>query len=236
MGKRFTAGVGTLERGDLIDAMLDVRGREVLDVGCGEGWLVRRLRDAGAGRAVGIDPLAVAIARARAQDGELADGYLEGSAAALPFDDRSFDIVVFFNSLHHVPEHEIDAALEEALRVLRAQGLVYVQEPLPTGGFHELMLPIEDETECREVAQAALDRAVARGRITERSRREAVIAMTFADFEAWQDSMLSVEPERGLAITAHDTQLRDAFARLGRVVKDGHEFDIPVRVRIFAAP
>ncbi len=228
--------MATLERSDLIDEMLDVRGRDVLDVGCGEGWLVRRLRDAGAGRVVGIDPLAVAIERARAQDGCFAESYLEGSATALPFDDCNFDVVVFFNSLHHVPEDELEVALDEALRVLRPRGLIYVQEPVAKGEFHELMLAIEDETASREAAQAVLDRAAARRLVTERSRRDAVVGMAFADFESWHALMVSVEPEREGAIAAHNVQLRDAFERLGRPVEDGREFELPVRVRIFAAP
>ena len=77
-----------------------MRGRDVLDVGCGEGWLVRRLGELGAASAVGVDPLGVALDRARAQDP--AGRYLEGRAEALPFADDSFDVAVFFNSLHHV--------------------------------------------------------------------------------------------------------------------------------------
>ncbi|HEX4034491.1 MAG TPA: class I SAM-dependent methyltransferase [Solirubrobacteraceae bacterium] len=223
-----------LQRSDLIDEMLDVRGRDVLDVGCGEGWLTRWLRDGGTGRVIGIDPLAVAIERARAQDEKFADCYLEGSAGALPFDDGSFDIVVFFNSLHHVTGDELDAALDEALRVLRAQGLIYVQEPVARGEFHELMLPIEDETGSRAAAQALLDRAIAGRRVVERSRRDAVVGMTFADFEAWHELMVSVEPERERLIAAQHAELHHEFDRLGHPVEHGRQFEVPVRVRILA--
>ena len=224
--------MATLQRSDLIDEMLDVRGRDVLDVGCGEGWLVRHLRECGAGRVVGIDPLAVAIERARAADRVFADGYLEGSAAALPLEECSFDVVVFFNSLHHVPQDELDGALAETLRVLRPGGLIYVQEPLAKGEFHELMLPVEDETASRAAAQAMLDRAITDRRIAERSWRDALIGMTFDNFEAWHELMVSVEPEREHTIAAHGAELRHAFGRLGHPVEHGREFELPVRVRI----
>jgi ubiquinone/menaquinone biosynthesis C-methylase UbiE len=228
--------VATLDKSDLIDEMLDVRGRDVLDVGCGEGWLVRRLVERGAASVVGIDPLAVALEHARTEGPpELVDAYLDGSAEALPFADRSFDIVVFFNSLHHVPKESLDAAVAEALRVLRPRGLIYVQEPVPTGEFHELMSPIEDETDMRVAAQAALDRAIARRRMTERSRRDAVVGMTFADFAALRALMISVEPERGALIHSHEAELHEGFERLGREVEGGREFELPVRTRIFAA-
>src|SRR5579862_4042989 len=100
-----------MEPTDLLDELLgDVAGRDVLDVGCGGGWLVRRLAAAGA-RVVGVDPLADALARARTEDPDGAGRYLEAGAQELPFDDRSFDAVVFFNSLHHVPVAELDRAL-----------------------------------------------------------------------------------------------------------------------------
>src|ERR1700733_14175425 len=205
--------------------MLDVRGRDVLDVGCGEGWLVRRLVDAGAASVTGIDPLAGALEHARAEGPpELVDAFLDGSAEELPFADRSFDIVVFFNSLHHVPREGLEAAIAEALRVLRPRGLIYVQEPVATGEFHELMLPIEDETDMRAAAQSALDRAIARRRMTERSRRDAVVGMTFADFEALRALMVSVEPDRGAVIDAHEAVLREGFGHLGHTVEGGREF------------
>ena len=97
------------------------------------------------------------------------------------------------------------------------------------------MSPIEDETEVRAAAQAALDRAIARRRMTERSRRDAVVGMTFADFEALRALMVSVEPGRGALIDANEAALREGFERLGRAVEGGREFELPVRTRIFAA-
>ena len=95
---------------DLLDEVLVVRDRDVLDVGCGEGSLARRFAAAGA-RAVGVDPQAIAVERAREATpaGEAAQ-FFEGGAQALPFAAASFDCVVFPNSLHHVPPGRVTRA------------------------------------------------------------------------------------------------------------------------------
>ena len=184
------------EAAALVDELLEVRGRDVLDVGCGEGWLVRHMRETGAASVVGVDPLGVALERARAQDS--AGRYLEARAEALPFDDGSFDIAVLFNSLHHVAAERLDEALVEATRVLRADGVLYVQEPLAEGSFFELMRPVDDETEVRAAAQAALVRATGSGRLRVVAQRDAVVAMRLADFEAWRRLVESVEPAKAV--------------------------------------
>jgi ubiquinone/menaquinone biosynthesis C-methylase UbiE len=221
------------EPADLLDEILgDVRGRDVLDVGCGAGWLVRRLAGAGA-RAVGVDPLAGALDRARAEDPG-AGRYVEAGAQELPFGDACFDVVVFFNSLHHVPVEDLDRAVAEAARVLRGGGVIYVQEPLAEGEFFELAKAVDDETAIRAAAQAALDRATAAGRLVERDRRDAPVTLRLADFEALRSMMVGVDPQRAAAIEDHETQLRDAFGRLGRASGAGREFEAPVRVRVLA--
>ena len=223
----------SVEQTEVLDELVDVRGRDVLDVGCGEGWLVRHLA-AGGAHAAGIDPLAVALERARREDpGAPAERYRESSAEALPFADSSFDVVVFFNSLHHVPVESMDAALEQAGRVLRPAGVIYVQEPLAEGSFFELMRPVEDETPVRAAAQSALERAAAGG-FTQLARREAVIATELSGFEAFHARMLSVDPSRAASFAEHERTLRTEFGRLARRSGDRFVFDQPFRVHLLA--
>jgi SAM-dependent methyltransferase len=225
--------VMSLEPTSVLDEVLDVRERDVLDAGCGEGWLVRRLSSAGA-RALGLDPLHVALERARRDDATAPPGrYVQGGAEALPFRDACFDVVVFFNSLHHVPVDSLDVALEEAARVLRPDGVVYVQEPLAQGPFFELVRTVEDETEVRAAAQDALARAAA-GRFALRLRRDGVIATWLADFEAFRARMVSVDPARVAALADLETELRADFERLGRRSDGGYVFEQPFRAHLLA--
>ena len=50
-----------------------------------------------------------------------------GNATKLPFDDRSFDLVVSFNTLHNLQCFELDAALREIVRVGRRHQYTVVE-------------------------------------------------------------------------------------------------------------
>src|SRR5438270_281522 len=81
------------------DAFLDLvpaPGRRTLDLGCGEGRLSRDLKRLGHD-VVGIDGSATMLAAANAADPAI-ETHL-ANAAALPFDDQAFDLVVAFMSL-----------------------------------------------------------------------------------------------------------------------------------------
>jgi len=94
-----------------------VRGREVLEVGCGTGLILQRLA-AIASRAVGVDLSPGMLRKARERGLEVT----EGRAEALPFPDASFDVAVSFKVLAHVPD--VRAALAEMARVVRPGGHV----------------------------------------------------------------------------------------------------------------
>lgn len=99
-------------------------GSAVLDVGCGVGGPACHIAAATGARVRGLTPNAAqrAIARAAAQREGLADGvaFDAGHAGALPYDDASFDAVLFFESPCHFPDR--DAFFAEAWRVLRPGG------------------------------------------------------------------------------------------------------------------
>lgn len=95
---------------------------DVLEIGPGYGVTTRWLLDRGARlTAVEVDPALAEALRAEFSDRVAVH---TGDGAALPFPDATFDTVVCFTMLHHVPSraHQ-DRLLAEAARVLRPGGV-----------------------------------------------------------------------------------------------------------------
>lgn len=98
----------------------------VLEVGCGTGAVTRTLaRWPSVAEVVGIDPSPLFLSKAR----ELGSGLVNLSfevadGRSLPFEGKTFDVVVYHTALCHIPGPE--RTLAEGLRVLRPGGWVAI--------------------------------------------------------------------------------------------------------------
>lgn len=210
------------------DTFAPLAGKAILDIGCGGGALARPLAEAGAA-VTGIDPGEEALAKAR----KLVPSarFEPASAEALPFPDRSFDGAVMLNSLHHVPAP--DRALTEVARVLRTACRLVVVEPLASGTFFAALKPIEDETEIRAAAQAAIGQAIADGLFS--CEREIVLdrSETFSDIEAFFARVTAVDPARAEAIRDRRAIVEAAYAGAAPAGPDGRVTLVqPLRVHV----
>lgn len=116
------------------DEVVPAPGRRTLEVGCGEGRVVRDLARRGH-RVVALD-LSPTLIRS-AKEADPAGAYVQANASALPFPDGSFDLVVAYNSLIDV--EDMLAAVGEAARVLVGGGrlCVCVTHPVNDAGTFE---------------------------------------------------------------------------------------------------
>jgi len=104
-----------------------VRGKRVLDLGCGVGYGTDMLKSAGATEVVGIDRSIEAITYGRERHADFQPDYLLADAESLPLRDLQFDVVVSFETLEHVVDYR--HMLAEAKRVMRPGGLLILSTP-----------------------------------------------------------------------------------------------------------
>ena len=116
-----------LERRLILELAGDVRGRQVLDVGCGDGDLAAELSRRGA-HVVGIDSSKAMIeaAKQRAERDRLDAAFEVASAQELPFPPECFDMVVAITILCFVEDPA--PVFHEMARVLRPGGHLVIGE------------------------------------------------------------------------------------------------------------
>ena len=89
--------------------------RDVLDVGCGEGMLARRLRRT-VPNVVAIDLDRASIDLAEAQSPGTDIDYRHGDFVTHPFPRESFDMIVSIATVHHMAAHTALARMKDLLR------------------------------------------------------------------------------------------------------------------------
>jgi ubiquinone/menaquinone biosynthesis C-methylase UbiE len=100
-------------------------GKQVLDVGCGNGYVLAQYARHGAMvHGVDLTPTAVRLCRQRFELAGLRGEFEEADAEHLPFAEDTFDCVCSMGVLHHVPEPA--RAVAEIYRVLKPGGRLIV--------------------------------------------------------------------------------------------------------------
>ena len=124
-------------------------GESVLDLACGTGTLAIAVKQevpkAGV-EGIDADPAILARARRKAKDAGVKIDFDEGLSTELPYEDRSFDVVLSTLFFHHLTDEAKADSAEEIRRVLRLGGRLLIadwgrpQDPLMRALFLNVQL------------------------------------------------------------------------------------------------
>lgn len=151
----------------------DLKGKRVLEIGCGPGRITQMFIDA-PHLIVGVEPEFEAV---RQGTKNVPDAiFICGSGMNLPFQSDSFDVILFSLSLHHHPDSL--AALTEAGRVMAHTGLILILEPTIDSEIQRFCKPFEDE----DHKLIAVEETLARNPFDTISREVFTTHWEFTDF------------------------------------------------------
>ena len=213
----------------LMLAELPFDGASVLELGCGKAEKTRLLAETG--RLKGIVALEVDDIQHR-RNLQISDlpkvQFRRGGAEAIPAADSSFDIVLMFKSLHHVPMEHMDAALGEIARVLKPDGLAWISEPVYAGDLNEVFRLFHDEKIVREAAFAAIRKAVDAGRLSLEKQYFFNSHSHFESFDQFDQRMIQVTHTNHQLAPDVYRQVREKFESY--LTAEGATFLNPQRV------
>lgn len=201
----------------LIKAFQRQGAKRILDVGCGSGGLAARLGAAGF-EVTGVEPRSEAIDAARRIAPEAS--FIQAAAETLQESIGPFDAACMVNALHHVTAAKMQSALSRVLSVLRPGGELLVIEPVAGGSFFRCMRPIDDETEVRALAIAAIDAFVAGGGAILRDLRRWDRESRFDGLQGFIDYLVDVDPDRAATVERRRNELARAW-RDNLLFRDG---------------
>ena len=105
---------------------LDIKDKDVLEIGCGNGYGGYLLNQLGPKSYIGLDLMEEQVEIARRKYSQYT--YIVQDATDLSqFADASKDVVIIFGVLHHIPEWR--KVLDEIARVLKPNGQLFLEEP-----------------------------------------------------------------------------------------------------------
>jgi 2-polyprenyl-3-methyl-5-hydroxy-6-metoxy-1,4-benzoquinol methylase len=107
----------------------DIKGKSVLDIGCGYGWFEYLSLGWGVKHITGTElgEQDLTTAKKYLQDKKV--DFTVGSAIDLPFKQKTFDTVVSWEVIEHIPKLTESKMFSEVGRILKSNGVFYLSTP-----------------------------------------------------------------------------------------------------------
>jgi len=215
---------------EIYQSLLPLKGAHVLELGCGKAdktLAIAKTCAVAAITALEVDEIQ------HAKNLALPDlpanvHFSRGGAEAIPAADASFDIVLMFKSLHHVPLELMPQALAEIHRVLKPGGLAYFSEPVYAGEFNDILRMFHDEKTLREAAFATVEQAVQSGMFGLVCQKFFSTPGHYDSFEQFEERMLKVTHTQHKLSPSLYQAVKEKF--MGSMTVQGADFRNPVRV------
>jgi ubiquinone/menaquinone biosynthesis C-methylase UbiE len=127
----------------IVDKVANVKGNNLLDVGCGTGTLTKLIAEKLPKHTViglDADQTALDISQKKVIGKDLNISFRQGFGQKMPFDENSFDIVVSSLFFHHLNSSAKLATLTEIRRVLKPDGTLIIADwGKPTSIFQRIL-------------------------------------------------------------------------------------------------
>ncbi|KEK23705.1 class I SAM-dependent methyltransferase [Bacillus gaemokensis] len=112
---------------EMLQNIIDIKGKNVIDIGCGGGIYTKELALMGANNVVGFDFSKEMLQAAKENCNTFKNiSFIHGDAHHTTFANETFDIVISRAVIHHL--QDTPKFLKEASRILKKNGLLILQD------------------------------------------------------------------------------------------------------------
>lgn len=216
---------------EVFESVLSLNHQNILELGCGDAALTRVIATSGVGRIITATEVDTIQHGKNLLINDLPNVSFElAGSENIPCPDYVFDVIFMFKSLHHVPVHLMNQAMQEIKRVLKPNGLVYISEPVFSGDFNEVLRLFHDEENVRKTAFNVIEKCVEEKEFTLVDELFFNNPVIFENFQQFSDKVIgATHSEHQLTDKLYESVKRK-FNHFHK--KNNGQFLIPIRVDI----
>ena len=196
---------------ELLLKYFNPKGKIIIDVGCGSGYLSFELVKKGA-FVYGLDKKEV-MQKISLEKHKKYPVFDTGSAEKLPLKKSFADVIIYYSSFHHVPKNKMMTALSECKRVLKPGGLALFIEPSPEKGFYyEILRYVVDEKKIQKYAHSLISKLEKLG-FKPVAEKYFYLNRTFKDFLNRVNEYINRKNDRDTAIHKAEQKMKKTIFR-----------------------